>query len=122
MVERIGEPLSALFLPAAQYPDTLLAVAWRHLVLDSAHDSSCACSHDEVVEAVRVRYQEARHIGEALAHDALRMLATEVDAPPGSTIVVNPTQPRGAGSWRSRFPARARCTWSRSTAHRVRRK
>ena len=66
-------------------------------MLDSAHDSSCACSHDEVVEAVRVRYQEARHIGEALTHDALRALATEVDAPPGSTIVVNPTQTARGG-------------------------
>ncbi len=96
-IERIGEPLSALFLPATEYPDTLLRVAWRHLVLDSAHDSSCACSHDEVVDAVRVRYQEARHIGEALTHDALRALATEVDAPPGSTIVVNPTQTARGG-------------------------
>ena len=96
-VERVGEPLSALFLPTADYPDTLLGVAWRNLVLDSAHDSSCACSHDEVVEAVRVRYQEARHIGEALAHDALRALAAEVDAPPGSTLVVNPTQTTRGG-------------------------
>ena len=38
--------------------------AWRHLVLNSAHDSSCACSADEVVDAVRVRYQEARQIGD----------------------------------------------------------
>ena len=96
-VERVAEPLSALFLPTEQYPDRLLGVAWRHLVLNSAHDSSCACSHDEVVEAVRVRYQEARHIGEALAHDARRALATQVDAPPGSTIVLNPTQHTRSG-------------------------
>jgi mannosylglycerate hydrolase len=96
-VERVGEPMSALLLPSAQYPHTLLGIAWRNLVLDSAHDSSCACSNDEVVEAVRVRYQEARHIGEALTRDALRVLATEVDAPPGSTVVVNPTQTRRGG-------------------------
>ncbi|MEX2100363.1 MAG: glycoside hydrolase family 38 C-terminal domain-containing protein [Acidimicrobiia bacterium] len=96
-VERVAEPLSALYLPAEEYPDALLGIAWRNLVLDSAHDSSCACSHDEVVEAVRVRYQEARHIGEALAHDALRALATQVDAPPGSTIVVNPTRRSRSG-------------------------
>ena len=89
-VERVGEPLSALFLPAERYPDPFLRIAWRHLVLDSAHDSSCACSHDEVVEAVRVRYEEG-HIGAALTRDALHQLAAEVDAPPGSTIVVNPT-------------------------------
>ena len=49
-----------------------------------AHDSSCACSHDEVVEAVRVRYQEARHI-EALAAGALARLASESMRPPART-------------------------------------
>jgi alpha-mannosidase len=90
-VEHLAEPLSALHLPPDRYPDALLGVAWRNLVLDSAHDSACACSNDEVVEAVRVRYQEARHIGEALTDDALTALAMQVDAPPGSTIVASST-------------------------------
>jgi hypothetical protein len=88
-IERRAEPLSALLLPPDRYPHALLEIAWRQLVLNSAHDSACACSADEVVEAVRVRYQEARHVGQSLAGDALRQLATEVDAPAGSTIVVN---------------------------------
>ena len=58
-LERRAEPLSALFLPPDQYPHALIDVGWRNLVLNSAHDSSCACSHDEVVDAVVVRYQEA---------------------------------------------------------------
>jgi len=91
-MERRAEPLSALFLASDRYPDALLRVGWRHLVLNSAHDSSCACSHDHVVDAVTVRYQEARHVGEALARAALHQLATEVDVPTGSTIVVNPTR------------------------------
>jgi hypothetical protein len=91
VVERVAEPLSALFLPPSGFPKALLGIAWRQLVLNSAHDSSCACSHDEVVEAVRVRYQEARHVGEALTSDALRALATTIDAPPSSVIVVNST-------------------------------
>ena len=90
-IERRAEPLSALFLPRDAYPHALLHMAWRNLVLNSAHDSSCACSHDEVVEAVRVRYQEARHIGEALADDALQRLAAEIDAPAGSHVAVNAT-------------------------------
>jgi hypothetical protein len=44
-----------------------------------------------VVEAVRVRYQEARHVGEALTREAVRALATTVDIPASSTIVVNST-------------------------------
>jgi hypothetical protein len=89
-VERVGEPLSALFLPSRRYPHSLAAMAWRLLVLNSAHDSSCACSADEVVEAVRVRYQEARQIGDALAHDAIQELCSQVDAPSDSIVVVNP--------------------------------
>jgi mannosylglycerate hydrolase len=91
-LERRAEPLSALLLPRDRYPDRLLADGWRNLVLNSAHDSCCACSADEVVDAVVVRYQEARQIGDALTRDALRALAANVDAQPGSTIVSNPTR------------------------------
>ena len=90
-LERYAEPLSALLLAPADYPTALLDVGWRQLVLNSAHDSSCACSADDVVEAVRVRYQEARHVGEALTREAVRTLATTVDVPASSTIVVNST-------------------------------
>src|SRR5262249_34801227 len=62
-LERRAEPLSALLLPPERYPDALLAIAWRNVVLNSAHDSSCACSDDEVVDHVLVRYREARQIG-----------------------------------------------------------
>ena len=96
-LERVAEPLSALLLAPDAYPGALLDIGWQQLILNSAHDSSCACSADEVVEAVRVRYQEARHIGEALTRDALRQLATTIDAPPSSTIVVNSTAGTRAG-------------------------
>jgi hypothetical protein len=90
-LERRAEPLSALLLPASGYPEKLLDLAWRNLVLNSAHDSSCACSHDDVVDAVTVRYQEARHIGDGLTRNAVRALAAVVDAEAGATLVVNPT-------------------------------
>ena len=114
-LERRAEPLSALFLAPDRYPAELLDIGWRNLVLNSAHDSACACSADEVVEAVRVRYQEARHIGHALADDALAALAEEIDAPP----VVEPRRQRNRADarrgahdvgarHRSRTPRRAR--------------
>src|SRR5829696_5124224 len=59
-LERSAEPLSALLVPADRYPDALLAIAWQKLVENSAHDSSCACSDDEVVNQVMVRYRD-RH-------------------------------------------------------------
>ena len=96
-IERRAEPLSALLLPTDRYPDALLGIAWRNLVVNSAHDSSCACSDDEVVDQVLVRYREARQIGDVLTREALRRLAAEVQTPPGSTLVVNPTRARRGG-------------------------
>jgi len=96
-LERRAEPLSALLLDPAAYPDALLDIAWRNLVLNSAHDSSCACSSDEVVDAVVVRYQEARQIGDALTKDVVREHALRIDAPLGSTVVTNPTRAERGG-------------------------
>jgi mannosylglycerate hydrolase len=90
-IERRAEPLSALFLPAERYPRALTDLAWHNLVCNSAHDSSCACSSDEVVDQVLVRYAEARQIGDGLTRDAVLSLATQVDAPAAASVVVNPT-------------------------------
>lgn len=90
-IERRAEPLSALLRDPADYPHRLLDLAWRQLVANSAHDSSCACSVDEVVDQVAVRYAEARQIGDGLTRDAVRALAARLDVPPASTVVVNPT-------------------------------
>ena len=65
--------------------------------MNSSHDSSCACSHDEVVDQVLVRYYESRQIGYGLVRDALPALAREVDAPAGSTVVTNATARSRAG-------------------------
>ncbi|HEV3451673.1 MAG TPA: glycoside hydrolase family 38 C-terminal domain-containing protein [Acidimicrobiia bacterium] len=96
-LELRAEPLSALLRPARDYPAALLEIGWRQLVLNSAHDSSCACSHDEVVDAVLVRYHEARQVGDALVRDALHALAGRVAAPAGATLVVNPTRSARGG-------------------------
>ncbi|MCU1427723.1 MAG: alpha-mannosidase [Actinomycetia bacterium] len=95
-IERRGEPLAALFLEPDQYPHRLLELGWHALVSNSAHDSSCACSADEVVEQVQVRYAEARQIGDGITRDAVHSFAARIDTPPASTVVVNPTaRPRG---------------------------
>ncbi len=106
-IERRAEPLSALLLPAAEQPHAVLDVAWQRLVLNAAHDSSCACSHDEVVDEVLVRYREARQIGDGLTRDALHRLARQVRAPAASTIVVNPTAAARGGLVEARVPGDA---------------
>ena len=60
-LERRAEPLAALFQAPEEYPERLLELAWREMVRNSAHDSICACSVDDVVDAVLHRYAEARH-------------------------------------------------------------
>src|SRR6202166_1075402 len=87
--ERRAEPSSALFGPLDKWPGRLLALAWEQLVLNSAHDSVCACSVDDVVDAVMERYAEARQLGEGIANRALGSFARSL-AEPG-IYVVNPS-------------------------------
>ena len=84
-----AEPLSALFLPPERWPGALLDEAWRAVILNSAHDSVCACSIDDVCDAVLTRYREAADIGEGLATRAVAHLAARVDH--DGPLVVNPT-------------------------------
>ncbi|MBV8162377.1 MAG: hypothetical protein JO265_15770, partial [Acidimicrobiia bacterium] len=79
----------ALFLPPAEWPERLLGLAWREVIRNSAHDSICACSVDDVVDAVLHRYAEARQIGESLARRALRALGTSMSEP--GAYLVNPS-------------------------------
>src|SRR5206468_3537978 len=87
-VERLAEPLCALFLPPTAWPEALLQAAWLQLVRNAAHDSVCACSVDEVCSAVVHRYAEARQIGEGLADRAGRALAASMAAPGVGTPLV----------------------------------
>ena len=80
-LERRAEPLAALFLAPAQYPDRLLGLAWREMVRNSAHDSICACSVDDVVDAVLHRYAEARAIAAGLADRAVKTFARSLAEP-----------------------------------------
>lgn len=94
-LERLAEPLAACFLPPERYPAAELRLAWREVVRNAAHDSICACSHDEVVEDVLRRYATARQVGEAVAARALAALAGSLAAP--GVVVVNPSARRRAG-------------------------
>jgi hypothetical protein len=94
-LERRAEPLSALFGAAEEWPAALLHLAWKEVVRNSAHDSICACSVDDVVDAVLHRYAEARTIADGLADRAVTSFARSL-AEPGS-YVLNPTQRVRAG-------------------------
>ena len=87
-LERLAEPLAALFQPADAWPQAFLDLAWLEVIRNSAHDSICACSHDEVDAAVLHRYAEATRTAEGVTSRALdRLLADSGQA----LVVANPT-------------------------------
>ncbi len=88
-LERRAEPYAALYLPAHRWPARELELAWTGVVRNAAHDSICACSVDDVVDAVLHRFAESRQIGEGIAEEALGALARSL-AEPGP-VVVNPS-------------------------------
>ncbi len=94
-IEGRAEPYAALFMPASAYPSRLLELAWTSVVRNSAHDSVCACSVDDVVDAVLHRYAEARQIGEGVAQRALSSLGRSMAS--SGPVVVNPSARRRSG-------------------------
>jgi mannosylglycerate hydrolase len=86
-LERRAEPLSTLFVPPGDWPTSFLDAAWLEVVRNAAHDSICACSVDEVVDAVLHRFNEARAIADGLAERALGHLARSMRD--GGYVVAN---------------------------------
>jgi mannosylglycerate hydrolase len=88
-LERVAEPLSALFVPPERWPGQQLDLAWREVIRNSAHDSICACSVDEVCSAVLHRFAEAEQIADGLCRRALDGLACSMAQ--AGLVVVNPS-------------------------------
>jgi mannosylglycerate hydrolase len=101
-LEQRAEPLAALLQPAEQWPAALLDAAWLEMVRNAAHDSVCACSHDDVTLAVEHRYAEARAIAEAVEERALRYLADNVSVK--GPVAVNAAQRSRGGLVEVQFP------------------
>jgi hypothetical protein len=87
-LERLAEPLAALWLPPEDWPGWLLDSAWLSVIRNAAHDSICACSADPVGRAVLQRYDGALAQAEAVTRQALDLAAVATaDAGP---VVINP--------------------------------
>ena len=101
-LEREAEPLWALFGPGGEWPAAFLATAWREVIRNSAHDSICACSVDEVVDAVLHRFNEAIEIADGLTERALATVASSAggDRP----LAVNPVARTRSGIASFRLP------------------
>jgi len=96
-LERRAEPLATLFQRPSEWPQRQLDLAWREIVRNSAHDSICACSVDDVVDAVLHRYAEARAIASGLAERATRSLSRSL-AEPGPYVLNTAHRARSGSS------------------------
>jgi mannosylglycerate hydrolase len=92
-LERVAEPLAALWLAHPDRWRPVLAAAWLDVIRNAAHDSICACSHDEVVDAVMHRYAEATRLAQGVAD---RAVAAAVDrmAERGAVVLNATARPR----------------------------
>lgn len=88
-LERLAEPLAALWLPPDLWPQETLDRAWLETIRNSAHDSICACSSDEVTRAVIHRYDVASSLAATVIQDAsdIAGVATAGNGP----VVLNPS-------------------------------
>ncbi len=94
-LERRAEPAAALFGSASSWPAPFLDEAWKLMVLNAAHDSVCACSVDEVVDAVLHRYAEARQIADAITRATLGRLAASLSCSGAVAVNLSPRQRSG---------------------------
>jgi len=94
-LERLAEPLAALWLLPELWPGDQLDRAWLAVIRNSAHDSICACSADEVGRAVLTRYDRATALGSDVVESALSI--AEVATVSRGPIVVNPSPRRRSG-------------------------
>lgn len=95
LLERRAEPLAALFAPGHTWPKELFDLAWLEVIRNSAHDSICACSVDEVVNAVLHRFSEASSIAKSISDQTIYNFTASLSEP--GDYVINVSQFRRSG-------------------------
>ena len=102
LLERAAEPLSVLaWLGGGTYPRSYLALAWKYLLQNHAHDSICGCSVDQVHREMHHRYDQVAQIGAVVQERAMDFLAGQIDTSfvsPGDTALVIANPSRWAGT------------------------
>jgi alpha-mannosidase/mannosylglycerate hydrolase len=75
LLEKWADPLVAIAnLQGAGFPVAHLQIAWKHLLLNHAHDSICGCSIDQVHRDMMYRFHQARVLGEQLRAQSIGFL------------------------------------------------
>ncbi len=87
LLEKQSEPLAALWLPPGLWPSDELDRAWKEVIRNSAHDSICGCSVDEVGRAVLGRYDTAGVLSSHVLERAVEMASVALSS--SSTAALN---------------------------------
>lgn len=93
LLEKWTEPYCALaYANGKEYDSAMVWQAWKLLLQNHPHDSICGCSVDQVHKEMMVRFDQSQQIGNMLANESLRHLASKVntvlDMPENTTPVV----------------------------------
>ena len=94
-LERTAEPLAVLWLPPDLWPAERLDRAWLEMIRNSAHDSICGCSADEVGRAVLSRYDTVAAISTEVTAGSVAIAGVATAG--AGTVVVNPSARDRAG-------------------------
>ena len=79
-LEKWAEPSACWrYLMGAEYPQTVLQMAWKNLLQNQQHDGIGGCHVDRIQLSMEERYREANDISEAVTRDALKALVSEID-------------------------------------------
>jgi mannosylglycerate hydrolase len=80
LLEKWTEPYSALaYAHGREYDSALVWQAWKLCLQNHPHDSICGCSIDQVHKEMMPRFDQAQQIGDVLAKESLRHLASRVN-------------------------------------------
>lgn len=80
-LENITEPLNVLLSQklGQPYPHDQLRYAWKLLMQNHPHDSICACSVDEVIEEIMIRFKKSYEVGRYLSSEALEKITQNIN-------------------------------------------
>jgi alpha-mannosidase/mannosylglycerate hydrolase len=93
-----AEPFSTFASEAlgVEYPQSLLKIAWRHLLENHPHDSMCGCSTDQVHQDMIYRFDQSFAISSRLTATALHQITLAAFGSPGKANTSADNYPRPA--------------------------
>lgn len=76
-----AEPLASIsYMLGCEYPETILNRAWKHLLLNQAHDSICGAAVDQAHEDMLYNFSIAKMVGQEVTSRSAHYLFSQIDS------------------------------------------